>query len=772
MVALAVLALDRSKSENDAGTVRAASLSSIVESSDVAYLVARADGAILYFNSRYQRLCADFGNGRIVPPDRLFAGVKDIGAVVYRLSLAGKSGEAGSEVIRLKDSAGAAQQLKIEVRKAHAENAELRQGLIWQIGFEAEGDQRAPEPQSGFFGEIQEMLGAATYQVNEHGQLVEADARFGELAQIDLRQALQGRKQLNDILQLERVEEPNIGLPGDYQMYSASPASGRSEGNVALLVLERKESASVDGKPIRSGFVIANDALLSAVQVAPEGADVLRNGPFDASPVGVVTTDQSGHVVEANAAFGRLLGTGDLVGHLLPQLFDDAVAAAINARLGADTIPLDLPPIEVRPNNGPDVVCQLHLTEIANRSGKAKFVGYLIDTTEQKSLEIQFAQSQKMQAVGQLAGGIAHDFNNMLTGIIGYCDLLLTKHQAGDPSFADIMQIKQNANRAANLVRQLLAFSRQQTLRPRVLWLPDAVADLTDLLKRLVGERVQLDIKHERDLGLVKVDEGQLEQVIINLAVNARDAMDGSGTLAISTSNVTREESIALGHALMPPGEYVQLDISDTGVGIAKEILGKIFEPFFTTKEVGQGTGLGLSMVYGIVKQTGGFIFPVSEVGEGTTFRIYLPRYFETAEEKAKDIQEDQAPKKDLTGMGSVLLVEDEEGVRNFAARVLNSRGYTVFEAEEGESALDVIRENAGEIDLVISDVVMPNMDGPTMIRQAREFCPDAKVIFISGYAEDAFRKNLDADEEFTFLPKPFSLKQLAEKVKEVMATN
>ena len=453
-------------------------------------------------------------------------------------------------------------------------------------------------------------------------------------------------------------------------------------------------------------------------------------------------------------------------------MFDDAVAAAINARLGADTIPLDLPPIEVRPNNGPDVVCQLHLTEIANRSGKAKFVGYLIDTTEQKSLEIQFAQSQKMQAVGQLAGGIAHDFNNMLTGIIGYCDLLLTKHQAGDPSFADIMQIKQNANRAANLVRQLLAFSRQQTLRPRVLWLPDAVADLTDLLKRLVGERVQLDIKHERDLGLVKVDEGQLEQVIINLAVNARDAMDGSGTLSISTSNVTREESIALGHALMPPGEYVQLDISDTGVGIAKEILGKIFEPFFTTKEVGQGTGLGLSMVYGIVKQTGGFIFPVSEVGEGTTFRIYLPRYFETAEEKAKDIQEDQAPKKDLTGMGSVLLVEDEEGVRNFAARVLNSRGYTVFEAEEGESALDVIRENAGEIDLVISDVVMPNMDGPTMIRQAREFCPDAKVIFISGYAEDAFRKNLDADEEFTFLPKPFSLKQLAEKVKEVMATS
>jgi two-component system cell cycle sensor histidine kinase/response regulator CckA len=395
---------------------------------------------------------------------------------------------------------------------------------------------------------------------------------------------------------------------------------------------------------------------------------------------------------------------------------------------------------------------------------------FLLETTEQKNLELQFAQSQKMQAVGQLAGGIAHDFNNLLTAIIGFSDLLLMRHSAGDQFFADIMQIKQNANRAANLVRQLLAFSRQQTLRPKVLDVTDVLAELSNLLRRLIGENIELRMVHGRDLGLVRVDPGQLDQVIINLAVNARDAMSNGGVLTIRTANVMAADVSALGHALMPAADYVLIEVSDTGHGIAKENLGKIFEPFFTTKEVGAGTGLGLSTVYGIVKQTGGFIFPTSEAGKGATFSIYLPRHVATgAEAAAAGEGTEREAGRDLTGKGTILLVEDEDAVRIFAARALRNKGYTVLEAASGDAALEIVTRHEGTIDLLISDVVMPNMDGPTLIKHARRHRQDMKIIFISGYAEDAFRKNLDRDEPFSFLPKPFSLKQLAGKVKEAI---
>jgi two-component system cell cycle sensor histidine kinase/response regulator CckA len=332
------------------------------------------------------------------------------------------------------------------------------------------------------------------------------------------------------------------------------------------------------------------------------------------------------------------------------------------------------------------------------------------------------------------------------------------------------MQIKQNANRAANLVRQLLAFSRQQTMRPKVLVITDVLAELSNLLRRLIGETIELKIQHGRDLGLVKVDQGQCEQVIINLAVNARDAMPDGGTLTIRTSNVTAEESTQLGHELLPAGEYVLIEVIDTGKGIAPENLGKIFEPFFTTKEVGAGTGLGLSTVYGIVKQTGGFVFPVSQLGRGATFKIYLPRHRAASAEEIVGV--DTGEKRDgadLTGKGTVLLVEDEDAVRIFAARALRNKGYTVIEANSGESALNRVEEHAGTIDILISDVVMPNMDGPTLAKHVHASRPEMKIIFISGYAEDAFRRNLDREVEINFLPKPFSLKQLAGKVKEVL---
>jgi two-component system cell cycle sensor histidine kinase/response regulator CckA len=376
--------------------------------------------------------------------------------------------------------------------------------------------------------------------------------------------------------------------------------------------------------------------------------------------------------------------------------------------------------------------------------------------------------------VAPRAGGIAHDFNNLLTAILGFCDLLLVKHGPGDQSFADITQIKQNANRAANLVRQLLAFSRQQTLKPKVLNLTDVLAELSNLLRRLIGEKIGLSLQHGRDLGSVKVDEGQFEQVVINLCVNARDAMPEGGSITITTRDISRRDSevISKRHKVMPVGDYVLLQIKDTGTGIPLKIQGKIFEPFFSTKEVGKGTGLGLSTVYGIVKQTGGFIFLDSEDNAGTTFNIYLPLYKKSKTIDVKPAEE--APKekkrKDLTGRETLLLVEDEDAVRMFAVRALKNKGYNVLEADCGESAIELISELADDvmIDLVISDVVMPIMDGPTMIRKLKEDDPDLKVIFISGYAEDAFDSDLDGD--FNFLPKPFSLTQLAEKVREVLS--
>jgi two-component system cell cycle sensor histidine kinase/response regulator CckA len=372
-----------------------------------------------------------------------------------------------------------------------------------------------------------------------------------------------------------------------------------------------------------------------------------------------------------------------------------------------------------------------------------------------------------MQAVGQLAGGVAHDFNNLLTAMIGFCDLLLLRHQPGDASFADIMQIRQNANRAANLVRQLLAFSRQQTLQPKVIDATDALTELSHLLRRLIGAGIELKVVHARDLWLVRVDQGQLEQVIINLAVNARDAMQGGGVLTIRTGNAVKTAPERHGDEEIPAGEYVRISVEDTGTGISPEILGRIFEPFFSTKAVGSGTGLGLSTVYGIVRQTGGFVLVDSKPGQGSTFTLLLPRWVGATQ--AEGVAEPAARRRDLTGAGTVLLVEDEDAVRLFGARALRNKGYKVVEAKTGDAALEIVREMGSSVDLMITDVVMPQMDGTTLIRESRKLFPNLKIICISGYAEEQFRQTLEGFDNVHFLPKPFSLDQLAAKAKEAM---
>jgi two-component system cell cycle sensor histidine kinase/response regulator CckA len=373
-----------------------------------------------------------------------------------------------------------------------------------------------------------------------------------------------------------------------------------------------------------------------------------------------------------------------------------------------------------------------------------------------------------MQAVGQLAGGVAHDFNNLLTVIIGNCEFLLMRHPAADPSFKEINEVHQNALRAAALVGQLLAFSRKQTMQPKLLALPEVVGELAQMLRRLLGESVTLDVDRAGDLWPVHADEAQLSNALINLAVNARDAMPGGGTLTIHLANETVGNAAALGTAIMPAGDYVRIDVSDTGVGMSKEIQSKIFDPFFTTKPVGQGTGLGLATVYGIVKQSGGFITVESEVGRGTSFKIYLPRHRALAGQAPAEAA---APTpRDVTGQDTILLVEDEEAVRSFAARALRMRGYHVLEAGGGEEALEIVRKDEADIHLLITDVVMPNMDGPTLVRHVKALKPGLAVIFMSGYAEEAFRRNDQNSGDIHFLPKPFGLKQLAAKVKDVLS--
>ena len=528
-------------------------------------------------------------------------------------------------------------------------------------------------------------------------------------------------------------------------------------------------AASTSPQPVLTRAAAAAPA--PAVSAPVTAAQPLENAGdlFRDAPMGVAFADASGTISDANAALAKFFGvSGALVGRNFSELAeqgDRAQVADLISRAGNGET--GLKPVELRIGKsgaGDERMAELFASPMAG--GKA--ILYLVDVSEQKALETKFAQSQKMQAVGQLAGGVAHDFNNLLTVIIGNCEFLLMRHQAGDPSFKEINEVHQNALRAAALVSQLLAFSRKQTMQPKALVLGDVIGELAQMLRRLVGEGITLSVERDSDLWTVHADEAQLSNAIINLVVNARDAMPSGGTVAIRTVNQTVTTSSALGTAIMPPGDYVRIEVSDTGTGMSKEIQSKIFDPFFTTKPVGQGTGLGLATVYGIVKQTGGFITVDSEVGKGTAFNIYLPRLRVDASTAPVEIAPVQA--RDVTGQDTILLVEDEEAVRSFAARALRMRGYNVLEAAGGEEALEIVKSEAHTIHLIITDVVMPSMDGPTMVRHVKQLKPDLRVIFMSGYAEEAFRRNDQSSEDIHFLPKPFGLKQLAAKVKEVLS--
>jgi len=472
----------------------------------------------------------------------------------------------------------------------------------------------------------------------------------------------------------------------------------------------------------------------------------------------------AGAMTEPNEAVALLTGPAAADDAPFGDLFDPASLPAARAKLAAGSFG----PIELTPRAHPDRMLHLY---VAPEGGACRV--WLFDVSAQKSMELQLSQAQKMQAVGQLAGGVAHDFNNLLTAIQFQLDALLQRHPVGDPSYEGLNEIRQTATRAADLVRKLLAFSRKQTVRRERLELGELISEFEVLLRRLLREDVRLETEYGRDLPVVLADKSQLETAVMNLAVNARDAVrgvvePGAGVVRIRTERLSAEEARALGWAAAPEGGAALIEVSDTGPGVPAGLLDKIFEPFFTTKAVGEGTGMGLATVYGIVQQAGGHITVTNLEGAGAAFRVFLPPA--TAEEidaeLAPAVKAKAAPR-DLSGAGRILFVEDEAAVRGIAAKLLRQRGYEVIEAADGEEALVLAEEHAGTIDMLISDVIMPGLDGPSLLKKARPFLGDAPVMFISGYAESDFSDLLQDESNVSFLPKPLDIKTLAERVKQ-----
>jgi two-component system cell cycle sensor histidine kinase/response regulator CckA len=553
---------------------------------------------------------------------------------------------------------------------------------------------------------------------------------------------------------------------------------GRAEGSLIIAGQERRaEAARLRGGRllVRLPIVVEKEVFVHAAAPAPV---VSQSGPAPrtldafsgASPFGAALLEGldpfNSRILEANPALSAMAGAVP-PGALFGALIDPPSRAEAETRLAEGKAG----PFEVRLARDPARIAHLYLYRADER-----LVVYLIDVSEQKQMELQLAQAQKMQAIGQLAGGVAHDFNNLLTAIQLRLDELLHRHPVGDPSYEGLNEIRQTGVRAADLVRKLLAFSRKQTVQREVLELGELISEFEVLLRRLLREDVKLITDYGRDLPQVRADKSQLETAVMNLAVNARDAVraaKGGGVVRIRTARLTQDEAQGLGFP-GAEGDQAFIEVSDDGPGIPPEVMGKIFDPFFTTKPVGEGTGLGLATVYGIVKQSDGWIHVHSRPGEGAAFRIFLPVYEATPAQQAAAaaaaaIAEPAKPRppRDLSGAGRILFVEDEDAVRGVAARLLRARGYEVLEASDGEEALIIAEENAGMIDLLISDVIMPGIDGPTLLKKARGYLGNAPVMFISGYAEAEFSDLLEGETGVTFLPKPIDIKTLAERVKQ-----
>lgn len=744
------------------------------DSLDDGLLVTRRDGRPLYANRALSDMVGVTAAGEIKALESLFAGDPRAAAAYFRLERAASRREPWREEIEIRSDGRAPQIFRVAQRPCfvRGHDRELGPMSLWTVTDVTAERARQVSAVTSLEAALERMdsVPAGLLEIDARGNVRRLNATLLRWLGIEPQSSTQKTLKLTDIVSTEGAE-----------LIANAAAAFYTTGEGVDLDVPVEKGASV---PLR--FFARRDnqgGLLIAVfrratvagEDGPAAAEIRFARIFQSSPFGIATIGSDGRLASTNAAFARMIPDGpSAIGvpaaDVLCRSADADTRAAVDAaiaRVISGTV--STTPIDITVGAESEFSRRLYLAPLTQaQDAREAAILYLIDATEQKALEAKFAQSSKMEAVGKLAGGIAHDFNNVLTAIIGFSDLLLQTHRPTDPAHKDIMNIRSSATRAAGLVAKLLAFSRRQTLQTEPLQLGEVLGDLAPLLKRSIGETIELKTPTGRDLWYVKTDRTQFEQVVINLAVNARDAMPEGGTLSIATRNVTERESQRLGLHGMPVGEYVLVEVTDTGSGMPPDVMAKIFEPFFTTKGVGKGTGLGLATVYGIVKQSGGFIYADSTLGSGTTFRVYMPRYMPDDEEA---LATQKAAKKerpqDLTGSGRVLLVEDEDVVRSFAVRALKRQGYEVVEASTGIEALEMMDLHEDRIDIVVSDVVMPEMDGPTLLKELRKRNPDLKIIFVSGYPHEAFETSLDKNEQFAFLPKPFSLPQLAAKVKE-----
>jgi two-component system, cell cycle sensor histidine kinase and response regulator CckA len=796
-------------------------LKAVIDEATDGLIVTDPRGRVIYANAAYLELVDAKDERDVRPVERVFIGDPDVSEAVYRLLKAAREGRKAHEEVRVTGLKGkAVNWLRLRVRPLAAGGRDGKL-TVWTVTDVT----RDRERQENIFQELQHAIDyldhapAGFFSVDGNGDIGYLNATLASWLDHDLAQVGSGGLKLTDIVSGNGASliTTLAAAPGEVKTEVMDIDFKTRGGRTVPVRLFHKVAFGADGMPGASRTLVLNRAKGETDAVgAPNAAEVRFMRFFQSTPMAIATVDKAGKISRTNALFTRMfpgaLKDGADNRSIIATVAErdrEAFEGAIRKAAGGQS---EVAPVDAALSGKDERYGRFYVSPVEeeDRDGEAAIV-YVLETTGQRSLENQINQRARMESIGELAGGIAHDFNNVLSAIMMATDFLLNAHKPTDPSFGDIMQIKQNANRAASLVRQLLAFSRRQTLRPQVLDLGERLEDLRIMLSRLIGEKVKLEVKHDRDLWPVKADISQFEQVIVNLAVNARDAMPNGGKLNIRTANVTADGAAKLRYKGMPAADYVLVEVADTGTGIPQDIIGKIFDPFFSTKEVGKGTGLGLSTVYGIVKQTGGFVYPDSETGKGTTFRIFLPRHVANAAEEAFDtlhpsrdaaIFADEAdapllkiasptstsavgistlpptgkvvatppPAADLTGQGTILLVEDEEGLRALNARGLASRGYSVLEAGNGVEAIDVLIKNGGHVDLVVSDVVMPEMDGPTLLKELRKRNPALKIIFVSGYAEEAFAKSLPQGEQFSFLPKPFTLKQLVGAVKETMS--
>ncbi|MEM9668426.1 MAG: response regulator [Pseudomonadota bacterium] len=742
---------------------------------DEAVLITERGGAVVASNDTYRDLAAltvsGLGDANRAPTvDRLFGASPGLAAPIFRLSKSAKAGEKRREVLPAitLGSEGLPAQFEIGVSPLP------RDRVMWRLRriagtVEATGaaDMKAlyvEDAPMGFFASRPD--GTITY----------ANGWLREM--IGLPESATNVR-IDDIMRPEFVKllrrEKKSGAPGRADIRIR--ARDGVEMPVQTLTTWSGRGADAAGRTIvisnAKGLLGSDDRLTAMSASRPPRPD--GDPMFDDAPFGVVRLEgaslEAAIILDANRSLMALTDARAAPGSKFSDLF-----VANEGQQKLEELLLDSlnKPVELTlAGDEPKTVNVV----VALDNECMPSVAYVIDRTEQKQLELSLAQGQKMQAIGKLAGGVAHDFNNVLSGIILTSEKLTIRHPVGDPSYSDLKIIQDLSHRAAELVKMLLAYARKQTFKREMLNITDTLSEFYILLRQLVDERIELDIKHGRDLPKIRADKNQLETAIINLATNARDAMlsdnGGGGKLTIRTSSVDASHAHKNGFDFVDPGQYLLIEVEDTGKGIPEADQVEIFKPFFTTKDVGRGTGLGLATVYGIVKQSGGFICLRSEVGVGTSFDIYLPAL--SAAEIAALEAESTAPADvrssprliDMAGRGRILFVEDEESLRGIAAQLLRTRGYEVEEAADGEEGLAILEAQANSFDLVISDVVMPGITGPALIQQARDLLGNARVIFISGYAERDLAEAIEEDREISFLPKPFTVSQLAERVKQ-----